>query len=134
MDATFFTKVGNYEIPVMNAHRPTLVSFEDCSNAGKSGPCAFWTAVFKKKTKNGRTAIWGRAKIGLSAGDRFDRMGRKSELDSVPKDDVPIYKAMFEEMGRGRNIKLIRPSTDAEVYQWLRTHSNRTFGRCVPLT
>lgn len=132
MKAEYFTKVGACDVPVIGAKKPTISCFED-GYGGKMGVFAFWTAEFKKKVR-GRNKIWGRARVGLPAGDRFDRMGRKSELESVPKDDVPIYKALFNDMGKGRNIKLIRPSTDEEVYQWLKTHSSQRFGRCVPLT
>lgn len=111
------TRIGAFLVPVLEA--PAAVGlFPD------GHYYAFWTAVFKKRIGK-RWRVWGRARVGLSAGDRFDRMGRESRAAYIPKEDRQEYKRMWENMGRGANVKYVRPSTRAEVAKWLRTHPNQ---------
>lgn len=109
----FTTIVGEHVVPVSDKDQ-CIVRFKD-------GYYAFWTAVFKKKVGK-RWRVWGRAKVGLSAGDRFDRMKRECRASYIPKEDRPEYKKMWEMMGRGSNIRFIRPSTKTELNKWMRLH------------
>lgn len=95
----------------------TIVQFKD-------GHYAFWTAVFKKRVGK-RWRVWGRAKVGLSAGDRFDRMKRECREAYIPKDDRPAYKSMWENMGRGANVKYVRPTTEKELKRWMDEHPDQ---------
>lgn len=110
---TFSTRIGEFDVPVIDG-AASLVRFED-------GDFAFWTAVFKKKVGK-RWRVWGRARVGLSAGDRFDRMKRECRAAHIPKEDRPEYRRMWEMLGRGANVKCVRPSTDREVKRWIDKH------------
>lgn len=132
MKATYYTKVGSCSVPVIGAEKPTIAAFAGAKR-GKGGVYAFWTAEFKKAAGNGKRKLWGRAKIGLSAGDRFDRMGYERHEKSLSAGDRAIYDYYWKSMGAGKNVKLIRPSTEREVYMWLKTHCSSKFGRCEPI-
>lgn len=108
------TRIGRFDVPLRMGKWQMVIAF-------KNGYFAFWTAVFKKPVA-GRKKIWGRAQVGLSAGDRFDRMKRECRAGWIPAEDRPEYKRMWEAMGRGANVKFVRPSTRAELKRWLDTH------------
>lgn len=114
------TKVGNFTVPVCNSKFLSLVYFSAGARGNRErGHFAFWTAVLKRKKKN---RIWGRARPILPAGDRFDRM-KLEKLKAKSKSDRKAYGRMWEIMGRGRNIRYIRPSTLAEITKWCKSHA-----------
>lgn len=115
------TKVGKYTVPVCNAKFISLVYFSAGARGNKErGQFAFWTAVLKRKKKN---RVWGRSRPILPAGDRFDRMKRE-KLKAKSKSDRKAYGRMWDVMGRGRNIRYIRPSTLAEIQKWFKSHAS----------
>jgi hypothetical protein len=126
---TYFTKVGKSMVPVYGAEQPTLLAFLE-ARRGKGGIYAFWTAEYKKPDANGSDKVWGRAKVGLPAGDRFDRMAVEQHTAASGRS---AYARTWRSMRAGSNVKLIRPSTDEEVYRWLKTHTHKAFGRFKPV-
>lgn len=124
MKFDFKVKVGKYAVSVVGADRPTLVRFRNAAK-GKNGVFSFWTAVLKKGATR---KIWGRSQVGMSAGDRFDRMERQSRGE-VPKEDQVIYGRMWAMMNKGANISHIRPTTHSELFRWLNSHSGTRFGK-----
>lgn len=110
-----FVMVGKEAVDVCLPKRIPIITFTD-------GQYVFWTAIFANPV-DGKRKIWGRARVGLSAGDRFDRMRYERYADDIPKADHRIYHNMwFEQLQQGRNIKYIRPSTLREVARWMNTH------------
>lgn len=127
MKPDFFAKVGKANVPVVCAESPTLVHFRNAQR-GKNGMYAFWTAEFKKPM-DGKAAVWGRAKIGLCAGDRFARMEIERRTASVQA-GKHVYEDYWTRLMRaGNNIKQIRPSTSHELLLWLDSHSQDKFGK-----
>lgn len=118
----FTTQIGRYKVPVLVNGVQTIERFRD-------GYYAFWTAVLKKSVDK-RWRVIGRAKVGYSAGDRFDRMKRECRAGWIPKEDRPEYKNMWEMMGHGANIKYIRSSTKAELRRWMDSHPKQREERC----
>lgn len=116
-EVTFQTVVGEYLVDVCDAEYPTLMRMRH-GKKDNVGVYAFWTAVCRKDGGG----ITGRARVGLSAGDRFDRMFiAERQTDSVAARRT--YAAMLhEQMGSGAKIKFIRPSNIAEVRSWVNSH------------
>jgi hypothetical protein len=114
------TQVGAYSVEVMDAHKAAIVYFKSGAHGTKeAGYFAFWTAVLKTGKKR---RIWGRASVGLSAGDRMDRMQFEMHESKDP-DDRRIYGRFWTQLlRRGKNICFIRPSTKAEIAKWMRGH------------
>lgn len=116
------TKVGKYKVQIKNPEYPSIVTFSSGEKGRREkGHYAFWTAVVRRG-KKGR--LWGRARLILSAGDRFDRM--KYEMNNASdKEDRRIYRKHYVDfLGRGGNIKYIRPSTIKEICRWCDTHES----------
>jgi hypothetical protein len=109
----FTTSIGRHAVPVRGVFQ-TVVRFRD-------GHYAFWTAVFKRRVES-RWRIIGRAKVGLSAGDRFDRMKRERYAAWIPKEDRPEYAKLWNMMDGGANVRFVRPSTKHELKRWMRAH------------
>ena len=121
MKKTFDTVVGEHIVPVRGAEHPTLMTMR-AGAKDNVGIYAFWTAVCRKDG----SGVTGRARIGLPAGDRFDRMfiGERT-TDSVA--DRRAYASMLHDlMGSGGKIKFIRPSELAEVRNWVNSHLDDT--------
>lgn len=121
--SVFFTQIGKYNIPVLDGKNTSFGYFKDI------GYCAFWTCVLKDKVpayglpKSKRKFIFGRAKLGLSAGDRFDRMSYEQSAEYIPPADKPVYKHMWNAMlQKGANVYAVRPSTLSEVQRWIASH------------
>jgi hypothetical protein len=119
----FTTKIGKYSILVKSGKKASLAYFSDI------GDCAFWTCVLRNLARDyfnfnkEKRVIIGRAKVGLSAGDRFDRMRYERKALYIPKEDRPIYEYMWKDMmEEGYNVDYIRPSTLTEVKRWFTTH------------
>lgn len=106
------TRIGKFDVPVKGRVR-VIVIFEQ--------PYVFWTAVWKRPV-NGKTKLYGRAVVGLSAGDRFDRMRLESRAAHIPKEDRPIYAMYWRAMQGGANVSHVRPSTTREINRWMRLH------------
>lgn len=117
------TRIGKCIVPVHNHQSCHILTFSGV----EAGPYAFWTAVFKKAVGQ-RTQVWGRARVGLSAGDRFDRMLRESVSRSIPSADRKAYREMWQMMSAGKNVAYVRPSTLWEVMHWLTSHESDVVG------
>lgn len=113
------TIVGGKEVVVKKFEKPAIVHFKDKLNG--TGPFCFWTAVFKVKSE-GKKKLMGRARVGLSAGDRFDRMEKESIASYIPIEDRLVYRKMWRMMGKGKNLAYIRPSNRSEVKKWMKEH------------
>jgi hypothetical protein len=121
---TMETKIGRNHVPV-RGNWATLVPFAAGAHGKKeAGVFAFWTAVIGPVKLDGKTRkrIFGRAKVGLSAGDRFDRM--RFEMKSArDADDRRIYRRFWYLLLRkGANVRYVRPSTLKEVRAWMKSH------------
>ena len=130
MKVEFTTRVGKFDVAVPHAAQPCLVAFKG-STAGKDGIYAFWTAVFKKAV-NGKRKVIARARVGLPAGERFERMRIQSKgpgAKGISKEDRAIYARFYAAIGAGANLKCIRPSTGRELAKWLKGHREPEFGR-----
>ncbi len=111
----FETKVGEFWVPVLMPAKVHVVVF-------KEGVFTFWTAMLKKPV-GGKQKIWGRAVVGLTAGDRFDRMKIECRASYIPKEWHAEYKDWWNnKLKRGANVAYIRPSTSKEIARWLKTH------------
>lgn len=114
---SFTTKIGKYTVPVKKHNQPSILVFKD-------NIYAFWTCVYKKKVY-GKKRVWGRAQIGLSAGDRFDRMKRERRTCKV-KEDRAIYNHFWvDQMKYGENVAYVRPSTWPEIKKWRDLHPDQ---------
>jgi hypothetical protein len=124
----FTVKVGKFDVPVIGAERPTLVRFYK-ARPDKNGVFAFWTAIYKEPV-DGKKSVWGRAKIGMDAGDRFARMEYERKAKYISKDDQKVYERTWTvRLKAGANLKMLRPSTEKEVLLWLDSHSEPVFGK-----
>ena len=104
-------KIGKNIVPVMDGKTIATFTF---GKAGEpdAGTYHFWTAVCIQKRMtddNGKSPlIWGRAKVGLDAGERFRRM-----------EGVRGYASCWRTLKR---VVYVRPSTMKEVRSWLDSH------------
>lgn len=91
----------------------------------EAGEYAFWVAVLKRKVKldsTYRMQIFGRAKVGLDAGDRFSRMAQEQRF-AKSKADRQVYRKFWNDlMKRGANVQHIRPAMYQEIKVWLDSH------------
>ena len=62
--------------------------------------------------------------MGLSAGDRFDRMEKERRQAKDPEARRSYQRFWTQYLKAGRNIKYIRPSTAKEVARWAKTHQS----------
>lgn len=115
----FTTKIGKVDVPVRDAHKPSLVWF-DAGEHGKSfgerGMFAFWAAVLKNGKKT-----WGRALVVLPIGDRMSRIERERRTAKT-KEDRDIYARIWKSLGGGKNVRYVRPCTSAEIGKWMKSH------------
>lgn len=121
------TKIGKYDVPVVNAKYLSLVTFSSGEHGSREkGHFVFWSTVLKK-AKHGlsgkrRKVIIGRARPYLSPGNRVDRMQQELK-EARTKDDRAAYRYLWESMAeKGGNIKCVRPSTLKEIQLWIDTH------------
>jgi len=116
-----YTAVGRCKVAVRDAHLPTLWKFTGGAHGKKeAGVFAFWTTVIKKK---GKKRVWGRALYSLPPGDRFDRM--RFELREAKSAAArSAYRRIWRAIKGGKAISYIRPSSDAEVMAWMRSHKS----------
>jgi hypothetical protein len=123
----YVTKIGKFDIPVVNAKFATVVTFRR-GRLGKveCGTYLFWTVVLKKKS-NGIEKTCGRSYAYLDAGERFRRVDVE-RLRVKSKADRKIYQRMWDAAGAGKNIKHIRPSTQMEVRRWMASHEEDAEG------
>jgi hypothetical protein len=119
------TKIGRNTIPG-RGNWATLVPFAAGAHGKKeAGVYAFWTAMLQQPVKlDGKTRkrIFGRAKIGLSAGDRFDRMRLEMKTDRSAEDRRIYRKFWYLLLRKGANVRYVRPSTLKEVRAWMKSH------------
>jgi len=124
----FHTKVGAYRIPVRGLYA-TLILFHSGEHGRKeAGWYAFWTAVLKKPvlTRDGTRRfrkVFGRARVGESAGDRLDRM--RFEMNhpaQKPQARQAYRRSWLQVLQQGGNIAYIRPSTISEIRHWMKDH------------
>lgn len=109
-------KVGKRAIPVVPLPE-TLVTFSAGAHGRKEkGVYAFWH--ISGEDQWGTWAIWGRARKGLSPGDRFDRM-RREQLKAKGAATRKAYARSFK---LAQNGSQIRPATMREVARWVDTH------------
>ena len=121
MMTDFETIVNDRIVPVRGAWWPTLVYFADDLGAHDNpGVYAFWTAV----TRTNGTGITGRARVGLPAGDRADRMAVAIRTDPSRDARRAYADMLYREMRDGDGILYIRPSTSEELDDWAATHES----------
>lgn len=122
------TKVG-YRLIKVRGHFATILKFSSGEHGKKEmGEFAFWTAVLKKKRRSKDRKRWirrvtGRAQVGYSAGDRFDRTRFESKTARDQETRDAYHHLWYPVMGSGKNIAYIRPSTLREVRRWLAGHT-----------
>lgn len=111
-------RVGKREIPVVPLSQ-TLVTFSAGAHGRKEkGVYAFWH--ISGEDQWGPWAVWGRARKGLSPGDRFDRM-RIEQLEAKKSATRKAYARAFK---MAQNGSQIRPATMREVAGWASTHED----------
>ena len=121
-------RIGSYVVPVRGKWA-TLVTFWAGEHGRKDcGEYAFWTARLKHpvvRTTGGRSRrVIGRALVGHSAGDRFDRMSREMRT-AKSKEAREANRELWERILRkGQNVAYVRPSTLAEVRRWADSHES----------
>lgn|SRR3990167_6232144 len=114
-------KVGKYIVPVKTSKAAIVHFSSGAQGKSESGDYSFWAAVIKGS--RGKKAIFGRARVGLDAGDRFDRM-QYEQKTARSKADRVAYSNMWKMLGEGKNIEYIRPVTTAELLRWIITHQS----------
>jgi hypothetical protein len=115
---TMTTRIGRFIVPVRHANK-VLLGF--VSGGYELGWYAFWTAMFEKAVDRRRNVIV-RARVGFSAGERFERIGRERTAAYIHPVARKEYGRLWKAMGAGRNIKYVRAATVREVERWLASH------------
>ena len=114
------TVIGEQIVYVYDVEFPTLMVM----NKGLKdnvGIYAFWTAHCYD---GGR--VTGRARIGLSAGDRFDRMFYEQRKAETVSDRRAYATMLHDRMGGGKKVDYISPSSLATVKEWVKDHLSDT--------
>lgn len=128
------TLIADRLVDVMNADQPTLAYFgkQPKKIGGKQkdnyGFYAFWTVV----NKEGRV-VTARARVGLPAGERFDRMAVELRHSESQNDRIEYAQFFYNIMDSGRAVDYIRPATREEVKRWADSHED-DYRYCVTLT
>lgn len=115
----FDTVVGTWICEVRGAEHPTLL-FMRRGSRDNVGVYAFWVAVCNKADQG----IIGRVRVGLSAGDRFDRMFVEERRTPSWEARFEYAKMLHQEMGGGEKIRYIRPATISDVKKWVASHQD----------
>ena len=118
MAGGMWTTVGGQRIQVVGADYPTLVFFASGKKAHDNpGAYAFWSAHVSTRDR----PIIARARVGLDAGERFDRMcmEARSTTGATKRVYEQLWYDFFQE---GKAIKFIRPSLLEEVSLWGDAH------------
>ena len=136
---TGLTRVGWFQIPVVNAEHPSIATFSSGARGRhERGDFCFWTAVLKTPVRlswarRAARKNFGRVRLGCSPGDRFDRMKHERKTSENPTDRAVYHAYWVVLLRRGRNVSFIRPSTLREIKLWKRTHASdwRYFKRLI---
>ena len=114
----FVTRIGKYHVPIVKPKFPTIGTFAGGQHGRREGgEYLFWTVVLKRKIRWCNRKRWwltARARAILCPGERFNRM-RIEARAAKSSEDRQAYRDLYDRMlGRGRNIKYVRPSTPCE--------------------
>jgi len=113
------TTIGNYLIEVRDPHYPSLVFFKKAKGSkDNEGVYAFWSVI----GKNGNRLVTARARVGLHAGERFERINVDIFRAGSLEDRRAYAQFFYDVMDSGKNVGWIRPSSNEEVAKWAKSH------------